>query len=50
MKQGKNPTRRQKKYIMHAGLSVDSWLVERVRPNELHLIHRYANQKKVIFI
>ncbi|MFH5187137.1 DUF6906 family protein [Paenibacillus sp. TAB 01] len=40
MKQGKNPTLKQKKAIKAAGLNVNNWLIERDTPAELVLIHR----------
>jgi hypothetical protein len=50
MKQGKNPTRRQKIIIKEAGLNPENWLVCKSLPERLVLTHRYTGTEKIIFI
>ena len=45
MKNGKNPTKREKVLIESNGLNPDNWLIYKKVDGELHLIHRYANAK-----
>ena len=40
MKNGKNPTKRQKMLIKSCNLNPDNWLVYKVIDGRLHLIHR----------
>ena len=48
MKQGKNPTREQKKYISNKGLYPSDWLVSKDTPTEMVLVHRFCAGVKVI--
>ncbi|MDN4525353.1 DUF6906 family protein [Fictibacillus fluitans] len=48
MKNGKKPTVAQKKVIKKIGLDPENWLIYKNLPEELHLVHRYTNTKKVI--
>ena len=48
MKQGKNPTREQKKYISSNGLYPGDWLVSKDTPKEMVLIHRFSTVNKVL--
>lgn len=48
MKQGKNPTREQKKYISQKGLYPGDWLVSKDTPTEMVLVHRFSNVSKVL--
>ncbi|MNP84498.1 hypothetical protein D3C76_1838350 [compost metagenome] len=50
MKQGKNPTRRQKIAIKDAGFDPDNWLVSKALDDRLELIHRYAGTTKIIYL
>ncbi|MFB9273416.1 DUF6906 family protein [Cohnella cellulosilytica] len=50
MKHGKRPTRRQSLQIKAAGFNADNWLVAKSLPTELHLIHRYTSDTKIIAI
>ena len=49
MKQGKNPTREQKKYISQKGLYPSDWLVSKDTPTEMVLVHRFGASTKVIY-
>ncbi|WP_430199517.1 DUF6906 family protein [Paenibacillus lautus] len=48
MKNGKNPTLKQKKLIEDAGLDPRDWLVTKVKPWLLHLVNRDDGSIKVI--
>lgn len=48
MKQGKRPTRNQKKAVIAAGLNPANWLVFKNLNGELHLVHREVGTTKVI--
>ncbi|MBW3491812.1 hypothetical protein [Bacillus sp. FDAARGOS_1420] len=48
MKNGKNPTKRERIYIKSYDLNPDNWLIFKKVSNELHLVHRYTNTTKVI--
>jgi len=48
MKQGKNPTRKQKLAIMVARLNSDNWLVTKALSGELHLEHRHTGRARVL--
>ncbi|WP_201259341.1 hypothetical protein [Paenibacillus sp. LC231] len=50
MKNGKNPTLKQKKLIEDAGLDPRDWLVTKVKPWFLHLVNRDDGSIKVIFV
>jgi len=40
VKQGKNPTRKQKENIRKAGLNPDNWLIYKNHGEKVSLIHR----------
>ena len=42
-KSGKNPTRKQKEYIVRAGLNLGNWLVQREDDRYLYLVHRHTS-------
>ena len=42
MKNGKNPTVRQRKLIKSSGLNVENWLVVKDTPESLVLVHRHS--------
>lgn len=48
MKQGKNPTREQKRLIDSKGLYSSDWLVSKDTPTELVLVHRFGTGIKTI--
>lgn len=48
MKNGKNPTKRERIHIQSYDLNPDNWLIFKKVSNELHLVHRYTNTTKVI--
>lgn len=48
MKNGKKPTKKEKIHIHSYNLNPDNWLIFKKVSNELHLVHRYTNAKKVI--
>lgn len=48
MKRGKKPTRRQKQAIAATNLNPANWLVTRVMPDRLHLIHRYTDSQRTV--
>ena len=48
MKQGKNPTREQQKYISSNGLYPGDWLVSKDTTKEMVLVHRFSNVTRVI--
>lgn len=48
MKHGKRPSVKQKQIINHTGLNPIDWLVIKSLPNELHIVHRETNQKRII--
>ena len=48
MKQGKNPTREQKRLIDSKGLYSGDWLVSKDTPTELVLVHRFGTWTKII--
>ncbi|QCT03775.1 hypothetical protein E6C60_3064 [Paenibacillus algicola] len=50
MKNGKNPTRRQKAAIKAAGFNPDNWLVFKSEASTLHIIHRNTGTTKIIHI
>ncbi|WP_299090392.1 hypothetical protein [uncultured Metabacillus sp.] len=52
MKQGKRPTRAQKKVLIKAGLNPNNWLIEKnlQHVNELHLIHRESGKLRIIAV
>ncbi|MDQ0269973.1 DUF6906 family protein [Cytobacillus purgationiresistens] len=48
MKNGKNPTVKQKKIIQSSGLNRENWLVVKNLPEKLVIVHRNTNQTKSI--
>ncbi|WP_418303817.1 DUF6906 family protein [Paenibacillus crassostreae] len=50
MKNGKNPTLRQKMVIKDAGFNPDNWLVCKSPTDELHLVHRFTSSTKIIHL
>lgn len=52
MKQGKRPTRAQKKLLVSAGLNPNNWLVEKnlIHDHKLHLVHRDTGKPRVIAV
>ncbi|QIW89346.1 putative NHN endonuclease [Bacillus phage vB_Bacillus_1020A] len=48
MKQGKRPTRNQKKLMLAVGLSPEKWLIYKKINSELHLVHRETGTTKII--
>ena len=48
MKNGKNPTRKQKEIIKKARLNPDNWLVIKCPPGELHIVHRESGKARVL--
>ncbi|MGQ4668611.1 DUF6906 family protein [Metabacillus halosaccharovorans] len=52
MKQGKRPTRAQKKLIVQSGLNPNNWLIEKnlIHDHRLHLIHRETGRQRVVAV
>ena len=48
MKNGKNPTREQKKLMQKWKLDSSMWLVERDTPTQMVLVHRHFDKTKKI--
>lgn len=48
MKNGKNPTREQKKLLQKWKLDISMWLVVKDTPTEMHLVHRHFEKTKKI--
>ena len=48
MKQGKNPTREQKRLINSKGLYSADWLVSKDTSTELVLVHRFGAGTRII--
>ena len=48
MKNGKNPTREQKKLLQKWKLDSSMWLVVKDTPTEMHLVHRHFDKTKKI--
>ncbi|MDY7963828.1 DUF6906 family protein [Bacillus thuringiensis] len=48
MKNGKNPTKKERIHIKSYNLNPDNWLIFKKVSNELHLVNRYTNATKVI--
>lgn len=42
MKHGKNPTRKQKKFLKEKGLNYENWLVCKETQNEMTIEHRHT--------
>ncbi|GIP25513.1 hypothetical protein J23TS9_06430 [Paenibacillus sp. J23TS9] len=50
MKNGKNPSRRQKIAIKEAGFNPDNWLVCKALDDRLELTHRLTGTTKIIYL
>lgn len=48
MKNGKRPSRNQRRLIVHAGLNPNNWLIIKNLPEEMHLVHRETGTQRVI--
>ncbi|MEK4415116.1 DUF6906 family protein [Bacillus sp. FSL K6-0268] len=48
MKNGKQPTKKERIHIESYNLNSDNWLIFKKLSNKLHLLHRYTNKIKVI--
>lgn len=48
MKNGKKPTREQRKLLQKWKLDTNSWLVVKDTPTEMHLVHRHFDKTKKI--
>lgn len=48
MKNGKNPTVRQKKLMTQEHLNYESWLVVKDTPTEMQIIHRNTGEIRTI--
>lgn len=44
MKNGKNPTREQRKLLQKSGLTPADWLVVKDTPEQMVLVHRYSDK------
>ncbi|SMQ75826.1 hypothetical protein SAMN05444673_2550 [Bacillus sp. OV166] len=50
MKNGKRPTRNQKKKVIEAGLNPGNWLVVKNQSDQMILVHRETGTTKTIFV
>lgn len=48
MKNGKNPTREQRKLMQKWKLDSSMWLVVKDTPTEMHIVHRHFDKTKKI--
>lgn len=48
MKQGKRPTRSQKKALVAVGLNPQNWLIYKKTDDRLHLVHRETGTTRII--
>lgn len=48
MKHGKKPTVRQCEIIKAKGLDPQNWMIEREKPEEMVIVHRYADTTRTI--
>ncbi|MEF2247720.1 DUF6906 family protein [Paenibacillus sp. IITD108] len=48
MKNGKNPTLKQKLAIASCNLTPENWLVFKVEPHRLHIVHRLSGRPRII--
>lgn len=48
MKNGKKPTRNQKKTILAAGLNPNNWIIVKKQDHQWELVHRETGQTKII--
>ena len=49
MKNGKNPTREQRKFIDSKGINAENWLIAKDTPKEMLLVHRLTNATKTLY-
>ena len=49
MKNGKKPTVKQCNIIKSNGLNPDNWLVSKVFPDRLELVHRQTNRLRTVY-
>ena len=49
MKHGKNPTVKQSKIIQANKLNSDNWLVSKVYPDKLELVHRHTGCTRIAY-
>lgn len=50
MKNGKNPTRKQKEIIKKARLNPNNWLVVKSLDKRMYLVNRETKRQKLIFV
>lgn len=48
MKNGKNPTREQKKLLKQWRLNVENWLVCKDTPEAMVIVHRFSGSSRTI--
>lgn len=48
MKNGKNPTLKQKKAIRAAGFEPNDWLIFKAEAHRLHIVHRTSGRTAII--
>ena len=48
MKHGKKPTVRQKKHLKACGLNPDNWLICKISPGCMTIVHRHTNTIKTV--
>lgn len=48
MKHGRKPSVRQCKILESKRLKPEDWLIERETPEEMVIVHRYGNTKRII--
>jgi len=48
MKHGRKPSVRQSNILAAKRLKPEDWLIERETPDEMVIIHRYGNAKRII--
>lgn len=48
MKNGKNPTVRQKKLLTQWHLNYENWLIVKDTPTEMEIVHRNTGQRRTI--
>lgn len=44
MKNGKKPSREQRKLMEKWGMDTREWLVTKDTPTEMHIVHRYSDK------
>lgn len=48
MKNGKKLTKREKIHVKSYSLTPENWLVFKKGNEQMHLVHRYTNKKRII--